>query len=88
MGNGLIDLTHQSNAGTHFAKLPRELLDFIMEECGNTMTREEAGAYRKELMGKKSIVAKQTTSSLSEAVSILLALLVENRGSMWCAVRI
>jgi len=35
----LTDLTHQSNAGTHFARFPGEPLDLIADEYGDTMTR-------------------------------------------------
>lgn len=58
----LADLTHGSNAGTHFAKLPAELLDSIVGECGNVMTREEAEAYRKELTDGRA--ARGTTDQL------------------------
>jgi len=65
----LTDLTHRSNLGTHFAKLPVELLDLIVEECGEAMTREEAEAYREELMGERSVAVRDSNSSYFEVVS-------------------
>jgi hypothetical protein len=65
----LTDLTHRDNASTHFAKLPRELLDLIVNEHGDTMTREEAEAYRKELMGERTVSVQQTNTSFFEVVS-------------------
>ncbi|KAF9644280.1 hypothetical protein BDM02DRAFT_3150579 [Thelephora ganbajun] len=65
----LIDLTHQSSLGTYFAKLPVELLDLIVDEYGDTMTRKEAEAYRKELMGERSVAVEQSNSSYFEVVS-------------------
>ena len=65
----LTDLTHQSNVGTRFAMLPVELLDLIVDECEGAMAREEAEAYRKELMGERTIAVKQSNSSFFEVVS-------------------
>lgn len=64
----LIDFTHRS-VGTRFAKLPVELLDLIVNECGDTMTREEAEAYREELKGERTIAVQDTSSSRFEVVS-------------------
>ena len=64
-----MDITHQSNHNTHFAKLPVELLDLIVNEFGDTMTKEEAEAYRRELMGERSVAVRETNSSYFEVVS-------------------
>ena len=65
----LIDVTHRNNLGTHFAKLPVELLDSIVNECGEAMTREEAEAYREALMGERSVAVHDSNSSYFEVVS-------------------
>jgi len=65
----LIDLTHRNNLDTHFAKLPVELLDLIVNEYGDAMTREEAEAYREELMSERSVAVQQSNSSYFEVVS-------------------
>ena len=65
----LTDLTHRRNFDTHFAKLPVELLDLIVDECGEAMTREEAEAYREQLMGERSVAVRNTNSSYFEVVS-------------------
>jgi len=46
-----------------------ELLDLIVGECGEAMTREEAEAYREELMGERSVAVRNTNSSYFEVVS-------------------
>ena len=45
-----------------------------MNEYGDTMTREEAEAYRKELMSERSVAVRQTNSSHFEVVSPPLSL--------------
>ena len=46
-----------------------ELLDSIVNECGEAMTREEAEAYREALMGERSIAMHASNSSYFEVVS-------------------
>jgi len=78
----LIELTHRNNLSTRFAKLPVELLDLIVNEYGDAMTREEAEAYREELMGERSVAMRQSNSSYFEVVSppILFSL---SRCTIW-----
>jgi len=59
----LIDLTHRNNLDTHFAKLPVKLLDLIVNEYGDAMTREEAETYREELVSERSVAVQQSNSS-------------------------
>ena len=54
----LADLMHQSNVDTRFAMFPVDLLDSIVNECEGTMAREEAEAYRNELMGEGTVAVK------------------------------
>jgi len=65
----LTDLTHRRSPGTRFARLPIELVDLIVNEYGDAMTREEAEAYRKELMAERSVAVQQSNSSYFEVVS-------------------
>ena len=65
----LTDLTHRSNLGTRFSELPVELLDLIVDECGEAVTREEAEAYREELMSERSVAVQDSNSSYFEVVS-------------------
>jgi hypothetical protein len=60
---------HQSN-DTRFAKLPVELIDLIVNEYGDAMAREEAEAYRKELMGERSVAVSDSNSFYFEVVSL------------------
>ena len=46
-----------------------ELLDSIVNECGEAMTREEAEAYREALMGERSIAMHASNSSYFGVVS-------------------
>jgi len=72
----LTDLTHWDNLDTHFSKLPVELLDLIVDECGEAMTREEAEAYREELMGERNVAVRISNSSYFEVVSPLPSFLL------------
>jgi hypothetical protein len=65
----LTNLMHQSN-DTRFAKLPVELIDLIVNEYGDAMAREEAEAYRKELMGERSVAVSDSNSFYFEVVSL------------------
>ena len=65
----LTDLTHRSNLGTHFAKLPVELLDLVVNEYEEAITREEAESYREELMGERTVAVQNSNSSYFEVVS-------------------
>lgn len=64
----LVDLMHRDSLSTHFAKLPVELLDLIVDECGDAIMREEAEAYREELMGERSVAVRNSNSSYFEVV--------------------
>jgi hypothetical protein len=45
-----------------FGNLPVELLDIIGKFVDNTMTREEAEAYRLELMKERTVFVEESTS--------------------------
>ena len=65
----LTDLMYRGNLDTHFARLPVELLDLVVDECGEVMTRGEAETYREELMAERSVAVRNTNSSYFEVVS-------------------
>ena len=60
-----------------------ELLDLIVNECEEAMTREEAEAYREKLMGERSVAVRDSNSSYFEVVSAPSFSSLRSRNADW-----
>lgn len=63
--------------GALFGKLPVELLDMTADLVEGTMSREEADAYRLELMKERTVFVDQSDSEFFGQVSDLAPLSID-----------